>query len=36
VLERCTSLEPWSAVERQRWQELWDAVQRDPAAAFSG
>ena len=24
VLARCNSLEPWSAAERQRWQQLWD------------
>lgn len=24
LLERCTSLEPWTADQRRRWQELWD------------
>ena len=24
VLAACNSLEPWSAAERQRWQQLWD------------
>lgn len=27
VLARCTSLEPWSPAEQQRWQQLWDSAQ---------
>ena len=26
VLERCNSLVPWTAAERQRWQALWDGA----------
>ena len=33
VLERCTSLPPWGAAERQEWQQLWDGVQRDRQAS---
>jgi len=26
LLARCTSLQPWSPGERQRWQQLWDGA----------
>jgi hypothetical protein len=27
VLARCTSLEPWSAADQRRWQQLWNSAQ---------